>query len=1002
MGARQLHKSLAGILRKNNQNTKIVREKKEKYQIIETLSDIGDFSKLVENLLENSGLSNVVRNEDTTIFATQKGVNDVNFCFLPSIKPLAGKDSDVFDIIENLKNGDNVDTFCIVTNQDVNSKTDISEYFKQQIRKRFPTARITFWSKKDLVDKIDTYYPNFWQHTDTFLKPYEDFYLKTIETDSELRNLLKLDDKYQKMLNIFIEPRLTIFVEDKEGHRPRPKKIEKVKLIKSGCYVIAGDAGTGKTTLLKDIGRELIDNNLRIEGKKNLPIFIKHTDFVNNSFVLDDTIDNILLKTFKNFDLERLFDDYEVVLLIDSLDELERENQMSILKDIDKLHTDLGVRFILATRSYEYLLKDCDIQTPQHITIQNFNLKQVEAFLQNFFKFDELKANTLLHSLHDNRILDKLPITPLTLSVISILYEERRYEIPATITDIYDNFHLFLLGRTSVQSSLEFLDINIKERILSIYALEILQNPKREPKNQQDFISFIENFFAKRSITIDRGQIPELVQSLTQGTGVLYIDENNLVNFKHNLFMEYYTSREIFNHQRKLEDELISRFTDFNWQNTAIFYAGRTKDMPDFLKKVIEKFKEYENIVDCLVGVSGMGYLLQALWLTDADIRKEGIKEALNTSLKSLEQMKKIASEKGNFFSGIEYPTLALVNTMFFFKDFNSVTLKDPLILAFEDLFQDYNQMKNTNDWHKTTILYQLFNVSLALYSDRVNVKNKLLNELADEIVNEPIIFMLFDKTIDIIDGFHKAKKVKEEINFNKYVRKHIASLNYYVETPADQLRLTTFDNIGVIKNVEIYTEGKTDPQIIEHAYNVLTDNSTPYWSIRSCGNEIGAGAETLKRLLEGVEATLKTEQAKHKIVIGVFDNDAAGQSQFNGLNSKLFEVWNKSQRIKKHKEYNIFALKLPIPDDKNHYLNEKQSLNFFEVEHYFPIEYLKEKNMTKSIKGMNDIFEITGKKQKFVDIIKTETDPKLFEEFKVLFDEIDCITNKKTEYVEQ
>lgn len=981
-----------------------MREKKEKYQIIEALSDIVEFSKLIENLLLNSSLSNVVRNEDTTIFATQKGINDVKFCYLPIINPLAGKDSGIFNVIEGLKNDDDIDTFYVVTNQDVNSKKDISDYFKQQIKKRFPTTRIAFWSKEDLVNKIDTYYANFWQHTDTFLKPYEEFYLKTIETDSELRNLLKLDDKYTKMLNIFIEPRLTIFVEDKEGHRPRPKRIERTKLVKSGCYVIAGDAGTGKTTLLKEIGKELIDYNLRIEGKKNLPIFIKHTDFATYNFVLDSTIDSILLKTYKDFDLEKLFDVYEVILLIDSLDELEKKHQMSILQEIDKLHLDLGVRFIIATRSYEYLVKDCEIQEPLHVTIQNFNLKQIEAFLQNFFKFDELKANTLLHSLHDSRILDKLPITPLTLSVISVLYEERQYEIPATITDIYDNFHLFLLGRTTVQSSLEFLDINIKERILSIYALEILQNSKREPKNRQDFVNFIESFFAKRSLTIDKTQIPELVQSLTQGTGVLYIDENNFVNFKHNFFMEYYASREIFNHQRKLEDELINRFTDFNWQNTAIFYAGRTKDMPVFLERVIATFKQYESIIDCLVGISGMGYLLQALWLTDASIRKEGVKTALNTSLKSLEQMKKSTSDKGSYFSDAQYPTLVLLNTLFFYKDFTSITLKDSLVLAFEDLLQEFKQMKANNDWHKTATLYQLFNISLCLHSDRINL-DKQLNTLFEEkdILNDPIILMLFDKAIDIVDGVRKAKELKKEIGFDKYVRKHIKALNYYVETPAEQLRLSTFDNIGVFKNVEIYTEGKTDPQIIEHAYNLLTNNSTPYWTIRSCGNDaLGAGAKALKMFLEAIEATFKNESSKNKIVIGLFDNDKEGQEQFTGLSHKSsFQKWNNSKRIIKHTEHNIFALKLPIPDDKGHYLNEKQELNFFEVEHYFPVKYLQDKNMVKLIKGMIDIYEVTGKKTKFVEIIKNETDLKLFEDFKVLFDEIDCITCNKTGYAE-
>lgn len=980
-----------------------MRDKREKCQIIETISDIGELSKLVENLLINSGLKNVIRNPNATVFATQTGVIDTKYCYLPTIQPLGGKDSDIFSAIESLKSDDTIDdTFCIVTNQDVNSKTDISEYFRTQIKKRFPTARITFWSQTELIDKIDTYYSSFWQHTDTFLKPYEDYYYKTIETDSELRNLLKLDDRYQKMLNIFIEPRLTIFVEDKEGHRPRPKKIEKTKLIKGGCYVIAGDAGTGKTTLLKDIGKELIDNNLRIEGKKNLPVFIKHTDFVSNNFILDDTIDSILLKTYQDFDLENLFNNYSITLLIDSIDELEKKHQRSILKDIDKSYSTSDMRFILATRSYEYLLKDSDIQVPLHITIENFNLKQIEAFLQNFFKFDELKASTLLHSLHDNRIFDKLPITPLTLSVISILYEERQYEIPATITDIYNNFSQFLLGRISVKSNLEFLDITIKERILSIYALDILKNDERQLKNVNEFLLFTTEFLEKRQKSVDKS---ELLNSLTQGTGILFIDENNFVNFKHNFFMEYYASIEIFKHQRDLEIELVNRFTDFNWQNAAIFYAGSTKDMPKFLREVTKKVKEYTHLVDCLVAVSGMGYLLQALYMTDTDIRKEGIKEALNASLKSLDQMKILGTDKSNFFSGVQYPTLALVNTIFFFKDFNSITLKDPLILAFDELFEEFKQMKVSNDLYKTTVLYQLLNIALCLHSDRINLDQQI-NTLFEEkdIFNDPIILMLFDKAIDIIDSVSKAKELKKEIGFDKYIRKHINTLNYYIETPAEQLRLSTFDNIGAIKNIEIYTEGKTDPQIIDHAHNVLTNKSIPYWTIRSCGNTgLGSGAAELRKLLEAIEATLQNDTSKDKIIIGIFDNDMKGNQEFNGLKKDLFSFWNNSHRIKKHKQYNIFAIKLPIPESKGHYLKEKQEFMFFSIEHYFPIAFLQNKDILDTVKDFSDIYTIKDKKkQAFADIIKTETALELFEDFKDLFDEIDCITGKKTEYIEQ
>lgn len=91
LNQRSLYGCCANIL-KTKTTLKNVREKKEKYQIIEALSDIGELSKLVENLLKNSGLKNVVRKQDTTIFAIQSGVIDAKYCYIPTLKPLGGKE----------------------------------------------------------------------------------------------------------------------------------------------------------------------------------------------------------------------------------------------------------------------------------------------------------------------------------------------------------------------------------------------------------------------------------------------------------------------------------------------------------------------------------------------------------------------------------------------------------------------------------------------------------------------------------------------------------------------------------------------------------------------------------------------------------------------------------------------------------------------------------------------------------------------------------------------
>ena len=74
--------------------------------------------------------------------------------------------------------------------------------------------------------------------------------------------------------------------------------------------------------------------------------------------------------------------------------------------------------------------------------------------------------------------------------------------------------------------------------------------------------------------------------------------------------MEYYGALEIFKHRRDKEDLLIENFFDFKLQNAAVFYAGKSKDMPVFLEKIIAKLKKATALKHFMSGVLGAGYLL--------------------------------------------------------------------------------------------------------------------------------------------------------------------------------------------------------------------------------------------------------------------------------------------------------------------------------------------------------------------------------------------------------
>jgi hypothetical protein len=970
-----------------------------KKETIDNIKDVNSLAQVINSLCQKTGLTDIIRVSDDVISALEKGaLKKKSHKFILTLSELSGKVPQILDLIKT--HTTEADEITIVTS---NSK-EISKYFKNWIKEEGNTSKLDYWNQNNLITQIDEHLPHYWGHNDLFLKSYEDYFLMDIEKEVELRKILKLDKKFESLLNIFIEPKIYIFKEDKETKRTTRVKITLDRLLRKENFFISGDAGTGKSTLLKQLGKLAIKAN-HDKKEKTLPLFIKPSDVQDCNYSMEEAIEKLLIKDFGAEDLDKIFQDYHLLLLIDSIDEFEKVNQKKVLEDLNQLLSNTQCNFVISTRNYENLIDGCNTCVHHQTYLSNFDQRQVKQYLDNFFKFDLAKSNQLWENLLENKILDRIPVTPLTISLVSILYEEKQYEVPATLTDVYDNFNQFLLGRVTVKSRLEFLDINIKERVLSIYALEIIKTLNRQRKTKNEFIEFVKNFFSEKSITISEELIPELLNSLTDGTGVLYLDDKGYITFKHDHFMEYYASREIFiKHNRaELEDELIEKFTEYNWQNTAIFYSGRTKDMPEFLTNLLKRVENYTNLNDCLLAISGLGYILQSLWMTDSKIRKDGVIKGLDLLLRADSRVKLLANEKVHFFEGIRDIDIAFMNLVWFFNHFNSIAIRDPLNLAFESIYNDLKTTSSTIFEHdKMSRLYQLFCIASTLNSGR-NADSSKLELLFDEqfILNNPFFVILFEEGSTILE-LSNEKRLKEENKTKNKLRKYADSIRFFLDTPSEELQYTTFDKLVSIKQVEIYTEGKTDAAIIYHAFSILTGYKEPYWNISSLGKlkKEAGGANELKKFLEETGKKNLSKEDATKIVIGIFDNDSKGNQEFGGLNINDFSVIN--NRLKKHNQYNIYAIKIPIPDDEiyNQYIQEKQNFKFFALEHYFPIQFLKDKNMVNetSIPG---VYEINGNKSEFAKLIQQEKDESLFKYFSLLFTIIDEICVKNLNYID-
>ncbi|MFT4805598.1 MAG: hypothetical protein ACI9YE_002820 [Psychroserpens sp.] len=956
---------------------------KSKIERLEEFKQI-DFQEMFLEIIKRIGYINVQSYDSEFISADEKSALKTNkHVFFLTIESLSGVEDEtlVDHIVEKLKKhslANDKYSFFIVSTQ------YISNGFEKKLQNKAEGINVEFKGRDEIILLIDTYYKDFWKHDDRLLIDYENEFISSINEDTDLKKLKIFNEKYDKVLKIFIEPRIYSIKEDPESGKPTRKKMGLVNVCCEGnSKIISGDAGAGKSTLLKKIGETFIDQNREVGVKRNLPIYLTTLDFIESDY---DLYKLFRVKLFDHFsaDFNELAAIYNIQLLIDSIDEFSSQLQKRIFDQLNDLSEKKLITFILGTRNSEGIKVHQGNQVLDSYHIEKFNQDQIRSYIENFFPGNSNKAESLLDALRDNRILERLPITPLTLSLVSILYEERNFEIPATIADIYDNFNHLLLGKATVSSRIEFIDISFAERILSLYAFELLHRDSHSPMTMDEFFKFFGDYFSEKQSSLAEDNIRKFLTHLTSNSGVLEVKEGKYVQFKHSSFLEYYAAKEYFLHKRaeSYENEIVDNFFDPIWQNTAIFYAGMSKDMPEFLEKIITKVSSANIFHQYFSAVNGLGYLLQALYQTDNDIRKKGILQAVETNIESLNLFKKLAQDEQVLFKNYKLPILSLINLTYFYENFNSIALKYPLELCFNEYFEKYKSDKSDENNG-----YRALKIALTLNSPRLN-SIKFIDRLIEEteITSNPYLSLIALFAIDINGS--SSSEIKKELK--KSLKRNPSAVKEIQESSLRKLRFSPLDNIYPNRKVKLIVEGKTDVQIIEHAYMTLMNGERPYWNISSPKN--GGSARSVGDVINAGVTTINVDE----FIIGVVDNDSEGISIFNG-HIKDLELQSDS-RIKKDKDSNVFAIKLPIPQRLAHYHKEKQTLNYFELEHYFPFEYLQENNMLKP-SGVADIFEIKGNKSAFTKKVLKETDKTLFNDFIDLFRLIDSITEYDNDY---
>ncbi len=660
----------------------------------------------------------------------------------------------------------------VVTNENFTggAQTQISSSSKLKTYNNF-----SFWWNENLIPIIDENYPDFWLPGDAFAKEYSKQLRSDVEKDISIRELRirRLDDKkIKKLLDIYIEPKLTKDVIEENTKtkvkeiKTRSVNIKHIDDIKTNL-LLSGEQGAGKTKTLNTILCNLCDPNY-IHQNKKIPVKLKATLIRDNQFNISELINNSIKELANQFYDEELIKEYKIILFIDDFDLLNVSEKDELFDKLKEYCDENETNYVLTHRKSEI---DYD-NTADTINIHNFNVKQVETFVTKFFEGTD-RAERFIQVLKESDIFSKLPTTPLTVTLISLLYDENNNEIPATLSDIYTDFSNVLLGKLNVQDRGSLLIFNIKLRIFSAFALEMLDDNKYEYTFDK-FRKFVNEFLTERGY---QEQTEEEITQIIHNSGLLYRSESNMVGFKQQSFIEYFASHEIYHHKRGSHyDKLHKKFNEIVWQNTAIFYAGLSKELEGMIDDVI-KNSPNETLKDWFVNSSGMGYLAQALYQTKPSERKKLVRKSLENILLCVNEVKEQSKDKNSHFYKIPLPLIYAMLSYWFGHNFKSVTLVTTLKESFDEILLEENNSDNN---------YCLMTIATALMSNYIDDDSKMLELMErEEFMKHPLLPLVADMVLDInsVDKKSTSKELREKIQ--KQIEKKRDYINKVIKEPA-------------------------------------------------------------------------------------------------------------------------------------------------------------------------------------------------------------------------
>lgn len=375
---------------------------------------------------------------------------------------------------------------------------------------------------------------------------------------------------------------------------------------KSNYITIIGDAGSGKSTLIK----HLFLNS--ISEKSGIPILVelRYLNDYNNDFenYIYEKIFEYRLSQNKDI-LERLLVNGKFVFFLDGFDELNSEVKSKVISSLNNFINSYDKnRFILTTRPYSdiehlplfhnYFVKPLDKSSGE---IEGFIHKQLQLETELAIKIVEsIKANQSIY-------IESFLTNPLLLSLYILTFQSDS-SVPSEKSVFYRRVINVLFSEHDSKTKLGYP----REKLTKLN-----QQQFEEILKSFCFISYFESKFSwesdyvneklvqiKSNLNVPDFDNNDFIKDLKLALA-LWLDDNGMMSFAHRSLQEYFAALSIKHlnptQNQRIYEKIISRFSSIRSLNEVENFLSLCEEMDviNFKKYyLLPLLKEMKSLLD--------------------------------------------------------------------------------------------------------------------------------------------------------------------------------------------------------------------------------------------------------------------------------------------------------------------------------------------------------------------------------------------------------------------